>query len=130
MATVQDFEERIEKQKAELARLEGKKRELERKIRERDRKWRAQVLTAAGEIALSCCGCAWHELDLDGLAEYLSDRSGDMGALLAVTGSTPEQAKARLAARKRPKAASKEDALDKGNPDGERVAETTENTTW
>ena len=29
MATIQDFEERIEKQKAELAKLEAKKKELE-----------------------------------------------------------------------------------------------------
>ena len=35
MATIQDFEERIEKQKAELAKLEAKKKELEKKIRER-----------------------------------------------------------------------------------------------
>lgn len=38
MATIQDFEERIEKQKAELAKLEAKKKELEKKIRERNRK--------------------------------------------------------------------------------------------
>lgn len=37
MATIQDFEERIEKQKAELAKLEAKKKELEKKIRERNR---------------------------------------------------------------------------------------------
>ena len=30
MATIQDFEERIEKQKAELAKLEAKKKELEK----------------------------------------------------------------------------------------------------
>ena len=38
MATIQDFEERIEKQKAELAKLEAKKKELEKKIRERNPK--------------------------------------------------------------------------------------------
>ena len=32
MATIQDFEERIEKQKAELAKLEAKKRNLKRRF--------------------------------------------------------------------------------------------------
>lgn len=130
MATVQDFEERIEKQKAELARLEGKKRELERKIRERDRKWRTQVLQAAGEIALSHCGCAWAELDLDGLDEYLSGHSGEMAGLLSVPGSTPEQAKERLDARKRPRGASKEAAKGEQAPGGGQVTEGTGNAAW
>ena len=72
MATIQDFEERIEKQKAELAKLEAKKKELEKKIRERNRKWRSLV-THADEVS-------------------------DM---LTAHGSTPEDAKARLDARKK-----------------------------
>lgn len=71
MATIQDFEERIEKQKAELAKLEAKKKELEKKIRERNRKWRSLVTHSAGE------------------------------SVLTAHGSTPEDAKARLDARKK-----------------------------
>lgn len=101
MATIQDFEERIEKQKAELARLEAKKKELEKKIRERNRKWRAQVTQSAGESVLAAAGCAWQELDLDALDGFLASHSDEVRELLLVADSTPEDAKARLDARKR-----------------------------
>lgn len=100
MATIQDFEERIEKQKAELAKLEAKKKELEKKIRERNRKWRSLVTHSAGESVLSAVGCAWQELDLDALDCFLANHADEVCDLLAVHGSTPENAKARLDARK------------------------------
>ena len=95
MATIQDFEERIEKQKAELAKLEAKKKELEKKIRERNRKWRSLVTHSAGESVLSAVGCAWQELDLDALDRF------EVSDMLTAHGSTPEDAKARLDARKK-----------------------------
>lgn len=101
MATIQDFEERIEKQKAELAKLEAKKKELEKKIRERNRKWRSLVTHSAGESVLSAVGCAWQELDLNALDGFLASHADEVCALLAVHGSTPEDAKARLDARKK-----------------------------
>lgn len=100
MATIQDFEERIEKQKAELAKLEAKKKELEKKIRERNRKWRSLVTHSAGESVLSAVGCAWQELDLNALDGFLASHADEVFALL-VHGSTPEDAKARLDARKK-----------------------------
>ena len=100
MATIQDFEERIEKQKAELAKLEAKKKELEKKIRERNRKWRSLVTHSAGESVLSAVGCAWQELDLNALDGFLASHADEVCALL-VHGSTPEDAKARLDARKK-----------------------------
>ena len=101
MATIQDFEERIEKQKAELAKLEAKKKELEKKIRERNRKWRSLVTHSAGESVLSAVGCAWQELDLNALDGFLASHADEVCALLAVNGSAPEDAKARLDARKK-----------------------------
>lgn len=120
MATIQDFEERIEKQKAELARLEAKKKELEKKIRERNRKWRTQVIQAAGESVLSAAGCAWQELDLSALDDFLASHPEEVRELLAVTDSTPEDAKARLDARKKKsvKAQPDTDATEQ-NADGE-----------
>lgn len=100
MATIQDFEERIEKQKAELAKLEAKKKELEKKIRERNRKWRSLVTHSAGESVLSAVGCAWQELDLNALDGFLASHADEVCSLL-VHGSTPEDAKARLDARKK-----------------------------
>ena len=101
MATIQDFEERIEKQKAELAKLEAKKKALEKKIRERNRQWRSLVTHSAGESVLSAVGCAWQELDLNALDGFLASHADEVCALLAVHGSTPEDAKARLDARKK-----------------------------
>lgn len=101
MATVQDFEERIEKQKAELAKLEAKKKELEKKIRERNRKWRSLVTHSAGESVLSAVGCAWQELDLDALDRFLASHADEVSDMLTAHGSTPEDAKARLDARKK-----------------------------
>ena len=72
MATIQDFEERIEKQKAELAKLEAKKKELEKKIR-----------------------------DLDALDRFLASHADEVSDMLTAHGSTPEDAKARLDARKK-----------------------------
>lgn len=101
MATIQDFEERIEKQKAELAKLEAKKKELEKKIRERNRKWRSLVTHSAGESVLSAVGCAWQELDLDALDRFLASHADEVSDMLTAHGSTPEDAKARLDARKK-----------------------------
>ena len=98
MATIQDFEERIEKQKAELAKLEAKKKELEKKIRER---WRSLVTHSAGESVLSAVGCAWQELDLDALDRFLASHADEVSDMLTAHGSTPEDAKARLDARKK-----------------------------
>ena len=81
MATIQDFEERIEKQKAELAKLEAKKKE--------------------GESVLSAVGCAWQELDLDALDRFLASHADEVSDMLTAHGSTPEDAKARLDARKK-----------------------------
>lgn len=99
--TIQDFEERIEKQKAELAKLEAKKKELEKKIRERNRKWRSLVTHSAGESVLSAVGCAWQELDLDALDRFLASHADEVSDMLTAHGSTPEDAKARLDARKK-----------------------------
>ena len=101
MATIQDFEERIEKQKAELAKLEAKKKELEKKIRERNRKWSSLVTHSAGESVLSAVGCAWQELDLDALDRFLASHADEVSDMLTAHGSTPEDAKARLDARKK-----------------------------
>lgn len=101
MATIQDFEERIEKQKAELAKLEAKKKELEKKIRGRNRKWRSLVTHSAGESVLSAVGCAWQELDLDALDRFLTSHADEVSDMLTAHGSTPEDAKARLDARKK-----------------------------
>lgn len=126
MATIQDFEERIEKQKAELAKLEAKKKELEKKIRERNRKWRSLVTHSAGESVLSAVGCAWQELDLDALDCFLANHAGEVCDLLAVHGSTPENAKARLDARKQ-KPVKAEPVADAG----EQTAEPdTEKSDW
>ena len=92
MATIQDFEERIEKQKAELAKLEAKKKELEKKI---------LVTHSAGESVLSAIGCAWQELDLDALDRFLASHADEVSDMLTAHGSTPEDAKARLDARKK-----------------------------
>ena len=91
MATIQDFEERIEKQKAELAKLEAKKKELEKKIRERNRKWRSLVTHSAGESVLSA----------DALDRFLASHADEVSDMLTAHGSTPEDAKARLDARKK-----------------------------
>ena len=101
MPSIQDFEERIEKQKAELAKLEAKKKELEKKIRERNRKWRSLVTHSAGESVLSAVGCAWQELDLDALDRFLASHADEVSDMLTAHGSTPEDAKARLDARKK-----------------------------
>ena len=133
MATIQDFEERIEKQKAELAKLEAKKKELEKKIRERNRKWRSLVTHSAGESVLSAVGCAWQELDLDALDRFLASHADEVSDMLTAHGSTPEDAKARLDARKKktvktePVADGWEQTAepDSGNRKGSRVTEIT-----
>lgn len=112
MASIQDFEDRIEKQRAELARLEAKKKELEKKIRERDRKWRTQVIQAAGEQLLRSAGCAWHDLDLNALEGFLASHADECRVLLVTSGGTPEDAKARLDARKKKTGPKKGDAPD------------------
>lgn len=122
MATIQDFEERIEKQKAELVKLEAKKKELEKKIRERNRKWRSLVTHSAGESVLSAVGCAWQELDLDALDRFLASHAGEVSDMLTAHGSTPEDAKARLDARKKKTAKTKPVAdcgLQAAEPDSE-----------
>ena len=50
---------------------------------------------------LSAVGCAWQELDLNALDGFLASHADEVCALLAVHGSTPEDAKARLDARKK-----------------------------
>ena len=86
---------------AELAKLEAKKKELEKKIRERNRKWRSLVTHSAGESVLSAVGCAWQELDLDALDRFLASHADEVSDMLTAHGSTPEDAKARLDARKK-----------------------------
>lgn len=121
-ATIKDFEERIEKQKAELAKLEAKKKELEKKIRERNRKWRSAVLTAVGEDVLKAVGCSWDELDVHALADFFSIHAEELKELAVVTGSTPEDAKARLDAHtKKPAKSAKE---QEAAPDSAVVEET------
>lgn len=112
MATIQEVEERIERQKAELQKLEEKKKELKRKIRERDRKWREQVLLYAGERLLSTCGCPWQELDLAALDDFLSSYAKEASSLVTLPGSTPEDAKARLDALKKPANGATKDAAE------------------
>lgn len=118
-ATIKDFEERIEKQKAELAKLEARKKELEKKIRERNRKWRSAVLMAVGEDALKAAGCSWDELDVHALADFFSIHAEELKELAVVTGSTPEEAKARLDAHtKKPAKSAKEEESAPASTDG------------
>mgnify|MGYP006976365732 CR=1 FL=1 len=79
----------------------SKQRTLEKKIRERNRKWRSLVTHSAGESVLSAVGCAWQELDLDALDRFLASHADEVSDMLTAHGSTPEDAKARLDARKK-----------------------------
>lgn len=80
---------------------EIREKELEKKIRERNRKWRSLVTHSAGESVLSAVGCAWQELDLDALDRFLASHADEVSDMLTAHGSTPEDAKARLDARKK-----------------------------
>ena len=85
------------------SRFRGAYRETEgeKKIRERNRKWRSLVTHSAGESVLSAVGCAWQELDLDALDRFLASHADEVSDMLTAHGSTPEDAKARLDARKK-----------------------------
>lgn len=121
-ATIKDFEERIEKQKAELAKLEARKKVLEKKIRERNRKWRAAVFMAVGEDVLKAAGCSWDELDVHALADFFSIHVEELKELATVKGSTPEEAKARLDAHtKKPAKQAKEPSATPSHADGEEA---------
>ena len=56
---------------------------------------------SAGESVLSAVGCAWQELDLDALDRFLASHADEVSDMLTAHGSTPEDAKARLDARKK-----------------------------
>ena len=71
---------------------------------------------------LSAVGCAWQELDLDALDRFLASHADEVSDMLTARGSTPEDAKARLDARKK-KTAKTEPVADGGlqaaEPDSE-----------
>ncbi|MGN8819144.1 hypothetical protein ACTNEN_12620 [Oribacterium sp. HCP28S3_H8] len=75
MATISDYDEKIEKKKDEIVRLEARRKALLRKERERERKWKTAFQNTIGEIVVQAVGCGWQELDLELFQAWLEEAS-------------------------------------------------------
>lgn len=103
MATISDYDEKIEKKKDEIVRLEARRKALLRKERERERKWKTAFQNTIGEIVVQAVGCGWQELDLELFQAWLEEAIGGSQPPVVLSESTPEDAKKRCDAfRKKP----------------------------
>ncbi len=96
MATIEQLDEKIEKKKLEIARYEARKKALAAKEREMQRKWKAAVLAAAGQIVMENARCSWEALDLSAFEDWLKSSQEELSQLVVVDGSDPAAAKERL----------------------------------
>lgn len=95
MATISDYDEKIEKKKDEIVRLEARRKALLRKERERERKWKTAFQNTIGEIVVQAVGCGWQELDLELFQAWLEEAIGGSQPPVVLSESTPEDAKKR-----------------------------------
>lgn len=113
MATISDYDKKIEKKKDEIVRLEARRKALLRKERERDRKWKTAFQNTIGEIVVQAVGCGWQELDLELFQAWLEEAIGGSQPPVVLSESTPEDAKKRCDAfRRKPPAGRKADMVD------------------
>lgn len=101
MATISDYDEKIEKKKDEIVRLEARRKALLRKERERERKWKTAFQNTIGEIVVQAVGCGWQELDLELFQAWLEEAIGGSQPPVVLSESTPEDAKKRCDAFRR-----------------------------
>ena len=103
MATISYYDEKIEKKKDEIVRLEARRKALLRQERERERQWKTAVQTTIGESVVQAVGCGWQELDLELFQAWLEEAIGGSQPPVVLSESTPEDAKKRCDAfRKKP----------------------------
>lgn len=79
MPTIEEYDEKIDAVKQQLARLEERKKAQIAKEREQARKWRAATTAAIGEMVLETLDVPWEELDLGGLRSCLADWVAEHG---------------------------------------------------
>ncbi|OLR56230.1 hypothetical protein BHK98_09230 [Hornefia porci] len=113
MATISDYDEKIEKKKDEIVRLEARRKALLRKERERERKWKTAFQNTIGEIVVQAVGCGWQELDLELFQAWLEEAIDGSQPPVVLSGSAPEDAKKRCDAfRRKPPARRRTDMED------------------
>lgn len=98
-----DYEERIAesdkkiaKYKALIAKEEEHKRAISVKKREQCRKWRAQVVTAIGEVVIEAVGCDWTRVDISAIKNWLDGFSNDELSNFVCYERSPKEAKEAL----------------------------------
>lgn len=106
MATISDYDRKIERKKDEIARLEARRRAILRRERARERKLRAAFQSTIGEVVVRAVGCGWEELDLELFQAWIEEAIDGTQPQIVLPGATPEDAKRRCDAFRRRASAS------------------------
>lgn len=96
MPTVEGLDRKIEEMKGQIARYEERRKALIAKEREQQKKWRAGVTTAIGELVLREVGCDWNAIDLECLQAWLAERAEDAYGSVVAEGQDAAGAKRAL----------------------------------
>lgn len=99
MVTIADMRKRLGAAEEQVARYKSRLRAMEAKEREQTRKWRGELLEAAGEAVVTAAGCDWTRLDIEALRAWLASHSDEARATLAGPERSPAEVHAALAAR-------------------------------
>lgn len=105
--TVADFDRELEETKKKMARLKEGRKAAAAKEREQERKWRAAVASAMGDMLLESLGCGWNEIDLaelqPRLEEWADGHRDDIRTRVVAEGRSASDAKQALDSFKRAK---------------------------